>query len=143
MQGGKCPLTEMKLAQRLSHATEFSEGICKQTRELKLNLESSKLAIRSCPFQQAHQPACTCAAYSASVVAKQKNKQVGAESQGWCGSRLEATASAGLPVQHLLCVQHHTRADLLSREPCSRKHSCRLLPSQGCSSQMLRHRKGL
>lgn len=32
IQGGKCPLTERKLAQRLCHASEFSEGICKQTR---------------------------------------------------------------------------------------------------------------
>lgn len=59
-------------------------------------MQSSKLATRSFSFQQAYQPACTCAVYLESLVAKQKNKQVRAESQGWCGSRLEATASAGL-----------------------------------------------
>lgn len=54
IQGGKCPLTERELAQKLSHTTEFSEGICKQTRELKLDLQSSKLATRSFSFQQAY-----------------------------------------------------------------------------------------
>lgn len=117
---------------------------------LRGNLQADKRAetgfaklTRSFCFQKAYQSACTCAAYSESLVAKQKNKQDRAESQGWCGSRLEATASAGLPVQHLLCIQHHTTADMLPREPYSSKHNRRLLPSQGCSSQMFEHRKGL
>lgn len=38
---GKSPLTKRKLAQRLSHAAEFSEGICMQTRAMKLDLQSS------------------------------------------------------------------------------------------------------
>lgn len=41
LQGGKHPLTERNLAQKPSHATEFSEGICKQTRELRLDLQNS------------------------------------------------------------------------------------------------------
>lgn len=44
-------LKDRKLAQRLNDITEFSEGICKQIMELKLDLQSSKIATRPFSFQ--------------------------------------------------------------------------------------------
>lgn len=134
IQGGKCPLKDRKLAQRLNHTTEFSEGICKQIMELKLDLQSSKLATRPFSFQQTHLPAFTCAACSESLVAQQKNNQVRAKSPGRRGLRKQIHQQG---YQYPLCTQHCTGVDLLCTEPCSSTYNCRRLPSQGCSSQML------
>lgn len=51
IQGEKRSLNDRKLAQRLNHTTEFSEGIYKQIMEPELDLQSSKSATRPFSFQ--------------------------------------------------------------------------------------------
>lgn len=78
-------LKDRKLAQRLNDITEFSEGICKQIMELKLDLQSSKIATRPFSFQQTHLPAFTWAACSGSLMAQKRNNDARAESPDCCG----------------------------------------------------------
>lgn len=130
-QSEQCPLKDRKPAQRLNHITEFSEGICKQIMELKLELQSSKTATRPFSFQQTHLPAFTCAACSGSLIAQQRSNEVRAKSPDCWGLR-KKRHQQGSSIHSAFSI-----APGLTYPACSSSYNCRVLPSQGCSGQML------
>lgn len=141
-QGGKCPLTERTLARRPSYATEFSEGISegiyKQTTELKLDLQSSKLVAR--PFNR-HTSQHALVQLTESLAANKRKSKSEIKVKDGVGQG-QKQLPAGLSVQHLT-MHPSIILGLLHSKLCSSRYNCRLLPCQGCRRQMLQHRKSL